>query len=1231
MFNIIRLRLQDLLQTSSNCLLSQAASVFAISIGSAVLIGWCFQIEVGTAMKASTALCLILSGISLWLSSPPTPPTPPSLLVAKICARAVFGIGLLTLGESLLQINFDQGHMGTNTALSFMLVGRALFLLAEPKSSRSYWYIQVLTLITCLISLQSVVGYAYQVKVLYGIAPHITSMTLPTALTFVVLSAGILWARTDEGVMKMVTSDTYAGLLARRLLVVAIAIPLVLGWFIVQGQRASVYDPAFAIELFAIITIVTFVVLIWQNAALIERLSHQHESDRAVIRENEDKLRAFANANVVGIMFGDVKGGIQQANDEYLRIIGYKREDLVANKIRWDEITPPEYLYLDEQSTIEALSTGACTPYEKEYIRFDGSRIPILMGFVLVGEERQESVCFVLDLSKRKEAESALQQSEKRFRLAVDNIPNVFSIYDQYGRFQFVNAVASQITNKLPEEFIGRTDEEVFPPEITQAYVQTLHQAIKTRTLQTTEATVILPNYGKFTTAIKYVPLLDENGEIFQILGITDDITARKEAEDALRNQQKWLEELVNLMPTPLLLIEAGTGRITFANRAAQEMAGGEFPTNVATENYDTVYHVTDAAGNVIPNEETPGARVARGERIDGAEMDWHTPGGVRSLVTYADTLPAIYGHEATCVMVFQDISSLKQVKNALSLGYKRLQLLFETASDLLSSQQPEALVNNLFGKLSDQISLDVYFNYLIEDKELLRLESYSGITEEFASSVKWVKFGQAICGTVAAERRAIYVENVQQSIEPKTELIRSIGITAYYSHPLIAQEKLLGTISFGSRTRSKFSQNEMSMMQAVCDLGAIAMERTSLIASLQQQTEQLSDANRMKDEFLAILSHELRSPLNAILGWAQLLRGGKLNETQISKGIETIERNAKAQTQLIEDLLDISRMIQGKLRLKVCQCDLIPIIDSALDSVSLAAQVREIDLRIFIADRGQSQYLVSGDAGRIQQVIWNLLSNAIKFTPKGGRVELRMSMSANLGSELLAIIQVSDTGIGISPDFLPYVFDRFRQADSSSTRNHGGLGLGLAIVRHIVELHGGTIYAESPGEEQGATFTVKLPLLKTQPSPPLSLSPPPPSFPSFPSLFGVRVLIVDDEADTRDFLVTVLQGCQAEVHAVASVAEALQVIPEWKPDVLVSDIGMPGEDGYSLIRKLRASPPEKGGKIPAAALTAYTRTQDRMRAIQEGFQLHLPKPVEPDELAAVVASLVGRISQITK
>jgi signal transduction histidine kinase len=398
--------------------------------------------------------------------------------------------------------------------------------------------------------------------------------------------------------------------------------------------------------------------------------------------------------------------------------------------------------------------------------------------------------------------------------------------------------------------------------------------------------------------------------------------------------------------------------------------------------------------------------------------------------------------------------------------------------------------------------------------------------------------------------------------------------------------------------------------------------ERARLLVLEQAARKQAEEANRTKDEFLATLSHELRTPLNAILGWVQVLRTGKLDAAAGARALETIERNARSQAQLIADLLDVSRIITGKLRLDFKPVELRRIIDAALETVRPAADAKGILLDISI---GPLASPVLGDADRLQQVIWNLLSNAIKFTPRAGRVEVRLREQGGN-----AVIRVSDSGIGIRPDFLPYVFDRFRQAEGSITRTHGGLGLGLSIVRHLIELHGGTAEVESLGEGEGATFTVRLPLraelAEDDPLDRTGAGVMSPGLFSTPDLLaGVRVVVVEDEADTRELLTLSLQQCGAEVAAFGSVPEALAAFDLAVPDVLLSDIGVPGEDGYSLIRKVRALPPALGGNVPAAALTAYARAEDRLRALEAGYQTHLAKPVDPAELIAAVARLAGR------
>jgi PAS domain S-box-containing protein len=400
--------------------------------------------------------------------------------------------------------------------------------------------------------------------------------------------------------------------------------------------------------------------------------------------------------------------------------------------------------------------------------------------------------------------------------------------------------------------------------------------------------------------------------------------------------------------------------------------------------------------------------------------------------------------------------------------------------------------------------------------------------------------------------------------------------------------------------------------------------EREHLLQSEQAARIEAERASRMKDEFLATLSHEIRTPLNAILGWATVLRSARLTAAESAEGLEVIDRNARVQAQIIDDLLDMSRIVSGKLRLDVQRIDLADVIRAAAETVAPAAGAKDIRVQLVLDPLAGP---ISGDPHRLQQVLWNLLSNAIKFTPRGGRVQVLLER-VNSHVE----VSVVDSGDGIDPQFLPHVFDRFRQADATTTRRHGGLGLGLAIVKQLVELHGGTIRAKSPGSGQGATFVVSLPLLivhpELEPVPsrrhPTAATVPVP-MESWVSIAGVRVLVVDDEPDARALLRRLLEECDAVVATAASAAEALAALQSERPDVLVSDIGMPDVDGFTLIRRVRALPDERGGRTPAIALTAYARAEDRVKAVVSGFQHHLSKPVEPMELIAVVASLVER------
>src|SRR5437762_4174437 len=446
-------------------------------------------------------------------------------------------------------------------------------------------------------------------------------------------------------------------------------------------------------------------------------------------------------------------------------------------------------------------------------------------------------------------------------------------------------------------------------------------------------------------------------------------------------------------------------------------------------------------------------------------------------------------------------------------------------------------------------------------------------------------------------------------------DLLRQLGLASSMSVPLIARGRTLGSLTVAiSRPGRHYTREDLAFTEEVAARAALAVDNARLYREAQE-------TSRLKDEFLATLSHELRTPLTSVLAWMWMLRRGRLDGSAVERARDTMEKSMRSLLRIIDDLLDVSRAIRGQLRLDVRPIGLGPVIQAAVDAVRPAASAKDIRLRTTIdSDAG----LVQGDPSRLQQVVWNLLNNAIKFAPAGGRVHVRLERG-----DSAAIVTVSDSGPGIPPEFLPHAFERFRQADASATRAQGGLGLGLDIVRHLIELHGGTVKVESPGEMGGATLIVTLPLLEPARTPAsaeasVQVEPARPELAVAPSsgLDGVRVLIVDDEADTREVLSVLLAGAGGEVRTSASAAEALATLARWQPDVLLADIAMPGDDGYALLSTVRSLAPTRGGEIPALALTAYAHPQDRERALAAGFLDYLVKPFEPPALVAAIAKL---------
>ncbi|HEV2864267.1 MAG TPA: PAS domain S-box protein [Pyrinomonadaceae bacterium] len=624
-------------------------------------------------------------------------------------------------------------------------------------------------------------------------------------------------------------------------------------------------------------------------------------------------------------------------------------------------------------------------------------------------------------------------------------------------------------------------------------------------------------------------------------------------------------------------------GVLTVFNHAARTLHGlPERPLPAAdwAEYYDL--YLPDGKTR-MKKEEVPLFRALRGERVRDAEMVVAPKGGPPRVVIASGA--AIYspeGEKLGAVVVMRDFTERKAAQEALRRESSLLRALMDNIPDAIYFKDTE-------GRFT-RVNRHAPYRAGLAPEEVVGRTDFDFFIEEHAR---------------AAREDELRIINTGRPLLDKEEKeVYPDGSTTWLSTTKVPVFDEAGRVTglvgisrdITERKRAEEARLELAREQAA-----------------RAEAEQ---ANRLKDEFLATLSHELRTPLTAILGWSRMLADGAMDESQREAAFEAIYRNARAQAQLVEDLLDVSRIITGKLKVEFRPVELAAVVEAAVGVVRPAASAEGIQLQaVFEPDACK----VSGDPARLQQVVWNLLSNAVKFTPRGGRVQVRLGRS-----DSHAEIAVSDTGAGIAPEFLPHVFERFRQADMGTSRRHAGLGLGLAIVRHLVEAHGGSVRAESEGEGRGTTVTVRLPVTEAdgaKPSDSIAAA----SAPAPPSLAGVKVLAVDDESDARNLLTEVLGRCGAEVLAASSAAEALGLLKTWRPHVLLSDIGMPYGDGYSLIRQVRALPEELGGRTPAAALTAYAAEDDRALALASGFQVHLAKPIEPAELSAVVASLAGR------
>ncbi|MGV0103530.1 PAS domain-containing protein [Nostoc sp. DSM 114160] len=913
----------------------------------------------------------------------------------------------------------------------------------------------------------------------------------------------------------------------------------------------------------------------------------ERKQSAEILRESEERFRQLAeNIDAVFWIKEVSENRVSYVSPAYKRLWGLNPQELYQEQQAWIDRIHPE----DRESTDRAFHEKAVAgKFDEEY------RIILPNGNIRWVHDR----CFPLrdetgeiyrfagiaeDISDRKQVEQALRDSEERFRTSVENMLDCFGVYravrNEQGQIvdfvtEYVNSAACFNNQMTYEQQIGRGLCELLPGHHESGLFNEYCQVVETGQPLIKDSLVYEDVYGKQRLVRAFDIRVAKCGDGF--VATWRDITTRQQTEEALRQSEEFKNRILDSSSDCIKVLSLD-GRLLYMN------TGGLCLMEIDDLNsYLNTQWLCFWEGSYRQQVESALAATKTGEvsifrgycpTAKGTPKWWEVV--VSPILDGSGQLERI-------LLISRDITDRKKIELLLQESEARLKLAYKATQ-------------------SGLWDWDITRNRAHVSEEYINLFGLDPSTKEITYEL-WLSLLHPDDCASADETVTRTIQQQQDHYEDDFRIIHPDGIRWLAARGQVFYD------TAGNAIRM------VGNVQDITDRKQAEIERDRLFQLEQAARAEAERANRIKDEFLAILSHELRSPLNPILGWTRLLQTRKFSEKKTAEALATIERNAKLQTQLIDDLLDVAKILRGKLSIEAAPVNLAFVIESALDTVNTAALSKSIVLHSVLPNVGQ----VSGDSNRLQQIVWNLLSNAIKFTPKGGRVETRLERV----DDWVKII-VSDTGKGINPDFLPYIFESFRQEDVSITRKYGGLGLGLAIVRQLVEAHGGTITADSPGEGLGATFTVQLPLLNVEPEIKQTDELPQPAL----ELTGIRVLTVDDDPDARQLLTVLLAEYGAQVLTVASGAEVLANLESFQPDVLVSDIGMPEVDGYSLIQQIRALTPEKGGKIPAIALTAYARVEDSQLAIGNGYQLHVTKPLDPEELVeAVVALARGKLN----
>ncbi len=832
---------------------------------------------------------------------------------------------------------------------------------------------------------------------------------------------------------------------------------------------------------------------------------------------------------------------------------------------------------------LEALAGRSVVVENRPYAIPQTGRAGFFEGYYSpLRDERGEvvgGIAVIRDITERKHAEGLANEAHQRLSSYVENTPLAVIEWDKDYRVSRWLPSAERLFGWNAEEVLGKSVDEwkfVHPEDLEAVYEvgdrQRLgldrHGVSRNRNY-TKQGTVV---HSEWYNSV----LHDASGTLISVLSLVLDVTARKRFEEALRESEEQYRLLFESNPHAMWVYDRESLKFLAVNNSAIEQYG-----------YSREEFLSMTLAQIRPPEDVPILQnvIARRSAQLARPAVWRHRKKNGDPITVEITAHELdfSGRRAELVMAI-DITERKLAEQALVESEDRYRDLVDNSHELMCTHDLEGRI----------LSVNPWAARVLGYQQEMLIGSHirAGLTPEYRD-----QFDD-------------YLREIQEK---------------GFARGIMKVKTAGGETRFWEYYNTLRTQGVQSPI--VRGMAHDVTERRQALKREKEARLEAETANRLKDEFLSTLSHELRTPLTAIIGWTNLLMDGDVPLDDQPKALATIARNARFQAQLIDDLLDVSRIITGKLRLEFNPCELRPVIEAVVESFRPTAEAKAVRLDLYLEP---DIALVYGDVARLRQVIWNLLSNAVKFTSKNGSVQVKLQRT-----ESHVVIAVSDSGEGIKPDFLPHIFERFSQADGSTTREHGGLGLGLAIVRHMVELHGGTVRAESHGEGLGSTFIVSIPLIAsdTQIQTPKSQDDDLPvadakRIAHSPSLDGLRLLVVDDELDFRELVTVMLVQHGAVVKAAASAAEALEHIENWRPDVLVADIGMSGEDGYGLIRKVRALSSESGGHTPALALTAYTRTEDRLQALSAGYQIHLAKPITGPVLATAVANLAGRSNQ---